>query len=155
MPDVIFQNIVDHISVTNTYFTLDLPQNMDSLVPGSPIIIVHNDDSDWFGDTGRKNTFLFLNRGWLDAVKTEAAADPFQPWDTRLSIYNMRLEIFKKRWTIAKWRPWRNAQVPIPPGPQGSSDIAMTWSSVDSQLLNAVCVITAYLCLEPYFTHKN
>lgn len=140
MPDVIFPSRVDRISVVHRFFFGKYPENMDRLVPNSPTIIVHNDQS---------NSFLFLNRGWLDAVKREAATAPYQPWDTRLSIYNMRLEIESQALSIANWRSWRNDRVPNPPGQQGPSDIAMSWSSVDSQLLNAVCRIPAYLSFEP------
>lgn len=133
---MISKSRVDCRSVTGHYFDGRFSEDMDRLVPNSPIIITHNDAL-----PGR--TFLFLNREWLDAVKREAATYPFQPWDTRLSIYSSALEISSRDWTILQWRPWRNSKVPIPPGPQGDSDIAMTWSSVDTQLLNAVCRILA------------
>ena len=142
MPDVIFPSRVDRISVVHRYFFGNYPENMDRLVPNSPTIIVHNDQS---------HSFLFLNRGWLDAVKREAATAPYQPWDTRLSIYNMGLEIVSQALSIANWRSWRNERVPNPPGQQGPSDIAMTWSSVDTQLLNAVCRIPAYLSFDLSF----
>lgn len=65
-------------------------------------------------------------------------SEPFQPWDTRLTVYGLRNHIQLNQETVHEWRLWRNQALNIPPDLQGRSDVALSWMAADIQLLNAL-----------------
>ena len=70
-----------------------------------------------------------------EAMETE----PFQPWDTRLTVYNMRNVIHLHQMDMLDWRPWRDRVLQVTADRLRVSDVGLSWPAADIQLLNAVC----------------
>ena len=139
------------LAVRRLYFEETLPEcdengriTEDENQPNQPNMLVFNDG---IGDTPGIIHICPWYLTWMrearmrQATQTQQEANTGQPWDTRLSVCNLALEIQTKEWktNLLSWREWRNQQVPFAPGPQGKSDVAFSWTAADVQFLNAVC----------------
>ena len=78
------------------------------------------------------------------------ASAPYQPWDTRLTVYDMRFFVQLNQVNQHVFKMWRNAALNVPPDLQGSSDVALSWAAADIQFLNAVCTNSAKVDSEEF-----
>lgn len=132
-----FKCKINSRSAAGSYFFGNLPSNGDELpAPGdlsrSPIMITH-----YIEDSDSDN--IFISRWWLQENREAIYNSPYQPRDTRLSVYNMRNHIHLQPSDLLVWRRWRNNILNLDGNQISQSDVALSWQAADIQILNAVC----------------
>ena len=118
------------MSASDSNFPGTLPPCDATTRSNSPIMITHYDGS---------TDYIFICPWWLLLNEAAMQSEPFQPLDTRLTVYGLRNHIQLTQETVHEWRLWRNQALSIPESLLGRSDVALSWMAADIQLLNAVC----------------
>ena len=83
--------------------------------------------------------YIFISRWWLQANEQVMLNSPYQPRDTRLTVYNMRNHIQLQPSNLDVWRMWRNDHLDLDESEIIQSDVALSWQAADIQIPNAVC----------------
>ena len=82
--------------------------------------------------------YLFISRWWLQINEQAMTTRPYQPRDTRLTVYSMRNYIHLHPSTIDDWRAYRDAALDLEEHEAAFFDVGLSKPAADIQLLNAV-----------------
>ena len=116
--------ITDPISAAGSTYTGVLPPCDDTIRPDSPNMITHYDES-------TSIDYIFICPWWLRVNEAAMAVAPYQPWDTRLTVYDVRYYIQLNQVSQHAFKMWRNGALNVPPDLQGLSDVALSWAAAD------------------------
>lgn len=127
---------------SGAFFFGRLPINGDELPARDsrfnvPIMITHYVDKSGID-------YIFISRWWLQTNEQAMTTRPYEPWDTRLTVYGMRNYIHLHPSTIEYWRGWRDEALHLELDEVERSDVGLSWAAADIQLLNAVCKTPAH-----------
>ena len=89
--------------------------------------------------------FIFICPWWLKYNIYQMSVEPYQPVDTRLTIYTPRNAVRSMGiQSLAQFREWRNNMPGLPETERGKSDTFVSgMTAADIRFLTAVCMALA------------